>query len=464
MSSALARRCGHDSYMRDLSDGSEEEFIVYYSFVPLDAFSHWVMCVEAPREAIRMASEGFPIVYAVPLVIFFFMIVTLSLLKRFFGNRYVGILEGVISSSRDARKEIESRLVAIMESFPYIIFETDRGGKFTFLNFAREHVGGISSEAFEGRSLIELVDSSETFSFKDAFARMVNEGGRLSHMRVSMCLDGISVRVMSVNASPVYDDEKEIVGTRGVMHDITERAELEMHLIQSQKMDSIGMVASGIAHDFNNYISTILGYVSMIKMKMKGGAIDEMDALEKAAQNAARLTGQLMEFSKSKDGGERIACTNPNETITTMVGILKKSLPHTIRLNVDLDDSLPKLKVSQTHLEQILLNLIMNARDAMPDGGDITVKCWRTAVNEIYSRQLDIQPGDYVILDVSDTGHGLSDEIKSRIFEPYFTTKKTGTGLGLATIYAILKNAGGNILVKSGKKKGTQFFLYIPQA
>ncbi len=461
MSSALARRCGHDSYTRELGDGRVEEYLVYYTSVHLDSLSHWVICVEAPADAVKMASEGFPIAYAVPLVIFFFMIVMLSLLKRYFGNRYVTILEGAITASRDARKEIESRLLAIMESFPYIIFETDCGGNFTFLNFAREQMGGISSEAFECRSLIELVDSSETFSFKDAFARMVNDGNRLSHLRVSMCLDGVSGSVMSVNASPIYDDNKEIVGSRGVMHDITERVELEMHLIQSQKMDSIGMVASGIAHDFNNYISTILGYVSMIKMK--GSPSEEMDALEKAAKNAARLTGQLMQFSRANDENERASCTTPNETIETMAGILKKSLPHTIKLNVDIEDSLPSLKVSQTHIEQILMNLVINARDAMPDGGDIAVRCWSTVVNEIYSRQLDIQPGNYVILDVSDTGPGLSDEIKGRIFEPYFTTKKTGTGLGLATVYAILKKAGGSILVKSGKK-GAQFFLYIPQA
>ena len=461
MASALARRYGYDTYTRD-TEGGREEYLVYYSAIPLDAFSQWIVCVEAPREAIRMASDGFPIVYALPLGIFFFMIFILSLLKRYFGNRYVRILESVIAMSRDARKEIESRLVAIMESFPYVIFETDKAGMFTFLNFSQEHMGGLSVDSLQGKNLIEMVESSENLSFRDSFMRMVGEGGIIKHLRVSMSLDGSSVRVMSMNASPVYDDAKQIVGARGVMHDITERVDLELHLVQSQKMDSIGMVASGIAHDFNNYISTILGYISMLKMK--GADCEELQSLEKAAHNAAKLTGQLLEFSKKKDKSQQLFCEAPGDVLASMINILKKSLPHSIKFNVDIEQNLPAVKASSTHIEQMVMNLIVNARDAMPDGGEVTVRAWGTSVNEIYARQLDIQPGKYVIMTVGDTGHGLSEETMERIFEPYFTTKKTGTGLGLATVYAIIKNAGGSIVVKSNRGKGALFTIYIPQA
>ena len=280
-------------------------------------------------------------------------------------------------------------------------------------------------------------------------------------MRVVMQSGDENTRIMSVNVSPMYDEEKKIIGSRGVMHDITERVELERNLIQSQKMDAIGMVASGIAHDFNNYLSTMLGYITM--MKMKGEGSENLNALEQAAKNAAELTGQLMSFSRSEEKDKKGYCADLNKVLSTIINLLKKSFPNSIVLKLEIDDNLPEVKVSSSKIDQIVMNLIINARDAMPDGGEIRVKAWSADLNDVYSTQLDISPGKYVLMEVKDTGKGLTEEIRNRVFEPYFTTKKTGTGLGLATVYAIVKNIGGNVLVKSIPGKGTEFAVYVPQ-
>jgi len=461
MTYALAKQNGISTYERIFPDGIHEKYIVCFSAIPLDGETKWVICVEAPADMVYKSAEGFPIVYSVPLLLFFFLIIVLMLMKRYFGCRYVSILENVIISSHDARKEIESRLAAIMESFPYFIFETDTDGAFTFLIVAPELCHGSDVDLLQNKNIKDLIDSSYEKSFNDAFSRLLNNGHLLNHLRVTMKLmDDKDPRIMSLNASPLYDEEKKIVGTRGVMHDITERVELELNLIQSQKMDAVGMVTAGIAHDFNNYLCTILGYITM--MKMKGNKSEELNSLEQAAKNATNLTGQLMSFSRGHETDKEEHCADLNKTLSTIVDILKKSLPFSINLKLNIEPNLPAIKATSAKIDQIVMNLVINARDAMPEGGEIIIKVWSLVLNDIYSSKLDLLPGKYVILNVTDNGQGVAEETKNRIFEPYFTTKKTGTGLGLATVYAIVKNLGGNILVKSTLGEGTEFVIYIP--
>lgn len=463
MTYALAKQNGSSSYLRIFPGGKEEKYVVSFSTIPLVGNTKWVVCVEAPADVVYKDAEGFPVVYSLPLLLFFFLIVVLMVMKRYFGRRYISILENVIVTTRDARKEIESRLAAIMDSFPYVIFETDHEGKFSFLNVAPERISGIDAEKLTNKNFKELIDLNISDPIDEAFERLLKEGIEIRHLRIGMHLpDKNGSTIMSLNASPIYDDKRNITGARGVMHDITERVELEMNLIQSQKMDAVGMVTSGIAHDFNNYLSTMLGYITMLKMK--GNDSEDLAALEQAAKNAAKLTGQLMSFSRHDVKDDEENCSDFNKTLSVIVDILKKSLPYSISLKLDVEPDLPMVKTTSAKIDQIVMNLVINARDAMPDGGKITIKAWSTGLSDAYSSKLNLLPGKYVILDVADTGKGLSKETRTRIFEPYFTTKKTGTGLGLATVYAIVKNFGGNILVKSVPEKGTQFVVYIPQA
>lgn len=461
MTYSLAKQNGTSTYLRVFPGGQEEKYVVCFSTIPLVGNTRWVVCVEAPAGVIYRDAEGFPVVYSLPLLLFFFLIVTLMIMKRYFGRRYISILENVIVSTRDARKEMESRLTAIMDSFPYIIFETDIDGKFTFLNVAPERISGIDSEKLKDKNFKEMIDPLLSESLNDAFDRLLNEGTELKHLRIGINFpDKQSPTILSLNASPIYDDKRNIIGARGVMHDITERVDLELNLVQSQKMDAVGMVTSGIAHDFNNYLSTMLGYITM--MKMKGNTSEDLLSLEQAAKNAAKLTGQLMAFSRNEEKDDKEYCSDLNKALSTIVDILKKSLPYSIKLKLEIDPDLPEVKASSAKIDQIVMNLVINARDAMPEGGEISIKVWMANLTDTYSSKLNLLAGKYVILNVSDSGEGLTEETRKRIFEPYYTTKKTGTGLGLATVYAIVKNFGGNILVKSLSGRGSEFAVYIP--
>ena len=461
MTYALAKQSGSSSYLRVFPGGVQEKFIVCFSSIPLDGDTKWVICVEAPMDRVYLDAEGFPVVYSIPLLLFFILLIVLILMKRYFGRRYIDILENAIISSRDAHKEVESRLAAIMESFPYIIFETDKVGSFTFLNVAPEKISGVNIEELENANIKDLVTSQLSTEFNEAYSKLLETGALVTPLRVGMCFgNNEDTRIMSVTVSPIYDDDKSIIGSRGVMHEITDRVELEMNLIQSQKMDAVGMVTSGIAHDFNNYLSAILGYITM--MKMKDNNSEDIIAIEKAAQNAAKLTKKLMAFSRNEIKDDEGHCVDVGQALSVIIDILTKSLPFSIKMNMDIEPNLPAVKATSSQIDQIVMNLVINARDAMPDGGTIDIKIWKVNLIDAYSKDLDLLPGNYVIFEISDSGIGLNEETRKRIFEPYFTTKKSGTGLGLASVYAIVKNIGGNILVKNSSK-GARFAVYIPQ-
>jgi len=461
MTYALAKQSGSSSYLRVFPGGVQEEFIVSFSSIPLDGDTKWVICVEAPMDRVYLDSEGFPVIYSIPLLLFFILLIVLILMKRYFGRRYIDILENAIISSRDAHKEVESRLAAIMESFPYIIFETDKVGSFTFLNVAPEKISGVNIEELENANIKDLVTSQLSTEFNEAYSKLLETGALVTPLRVGMRFgNNEDTRIMSVTVSPIYDDDKSIIGSRGVMHEITDRVELEMNLIQSQKMDAVGMVTSGIAHDFNNYLSVIIGYITM--MKMKDNNSEDIIAIEKAAQNAAKLTKKLMAFSRNEIKDDEGHCVDVGQALSVIIDILTKSLPFSIKMNMDIEPNLPAVKATSSQIDQIVMNLVINARDAMPDGGTIDIKIWKVNLIDAYSKDLDLLPGNYVIFEISDSGIGLNEETRKRIFEPYFTTKKSGTGLGLASVYAIVKNIGGNILVKNSSK-GARFAVYIPQ-
>lgn len=461
MAYALAKQSGHSSYLRVFPGGVQEKFIVCFSSIPLDGHTKWVICVEAPMDRVYLSVEGFPVVYSVPLLLFFVLLIILILMKRYFGRRYVDILENAIITTKDAHKEVESRLSAIMESFPYIIFETDKTGSFTFLNVAPEKISGVNIAELKNSNIKDLVTSQLSTEFNEAYIKLLKTGAPWTPLRVGMCFgNNEDTRIMSVTASAIYDGAKNIIGSRGGMHEITDRVELEMNLIQSQKMDAVGMVTSGIAHDFNNYLTTMLGYITI--MKMKDNDSSDLIALEQAARNAAKLTKKLMSFSRNEIKDDEGHCVDVSEALSVIIDILRKSLPCTIKMNIEIEPNLPAVKATSSQIDQVVMNLVINARDAMPDGGEINIKIWKVDLQETYARELDLLTGNYVILDISDSGTGLNEETRKRIFEPYFTTKKSGTGLGLASVYAIVKNIGGNILMRNSTK-GARFAVYIPQ-
>jgi nitrogen-specific signal transduction histidine kinase/ActR/RegA family two-component response regulator len=246
--------------------------------------------------------------------------------------------------------------------------------------------------------------------------------------------------------------------------DVTAREQLEEQLRQSQKMEAVGNLAGGIAHDFNNILMVIRTTVALLERRLTDDALrKDAREIDRAAERAANLTHQLLAFSRRQV--LRPETTDLNEIVDDTFELLRRLIGEDITVDCELAPDLASIVVDRSQLSQVILNLAVNARDAMPGGGTLTIRTTRATVDDAYvSSHLDIAAGDYVVLHVTDTGSGMSEETRAHIFDPFFTTKDTGTGLGLATVYGIVNQSGGHIWVYSEPDLGTTFKVYFPAA
>jgi PAS domain S-box-containing protein len=264
----------------------------------------------------------------------------------------------------------------------------------------------------------------------------------------------------------VRDQTGRVVAVEGIARDITERKQLEEQLRQAQKMEAVGRLAGGVAHDFNNLLTAIIGY-SDIVLKALGDSDPlrpDVSEIKLAGERASRLTSQLLAFSRKQILQPKVL--DLNESVTDMGKILRRLIGEDIDLVTSPDQALGRVKADPGAIEQVILNLAVNARDAMPEGGMLTIETANVELDDAYARaHVSVQPGSYVMLAVSDNGMGMSPETQVHIFEPFFTTKGEGkgTGLGLSTIYGIVRQSGGNIWVYSELGKGTTFKVYLPR-
>jgi nitrogen-specific signal transduction histidine kinase len=262
------------------------------------------------------------------------------------------------------------------------------------------------------------------------------------------------------------------MGFRGVIRDITERKQTEEEMAavqeqfrQSQKIEAVGQLAGGIAHDFNNLLTVIKGYsqLSLIQFKESDPLKVNIDEINKATDRAADLIRQLLAFSRRQVMEMRVL--DLNILLQNLNKMLRRVIGEDIELVTRLADDLGRVKVDPGQIEQVIMNLTVNARDAMIEGGKLTIETANVELDEEYARtHVGVIPGRCVMLSVNDTGVGITPEVRERIFEPFFTTKKEGegTGLGLSTVYGIVKQSGGNIWVYSEPEKGTTFKIYLP--
>lgn len=284
--------------------------------------------------------------------------------------------------------------------------------------------------------------------------------------------DGTHLPVMITDRA-IYDDDGRIIGIRSALQDITrikeiqrEKELLEKQFLQSQKMEAIGRLACGIAHDFNNLLTVIKGYsqLSLLGLNPNDPLNESLNEIQKATDKASNLIHQLLTFSRKQIMEMKVL--DLNIILHDIEKMLRRIIGEDIELIMNLSDDLGNVKTDRAQIEQVVMNLVVNARDAMPDGGRLTITTANVELDEEYAkRRVNVKSGSYVMLSVSDTGCGMTREIRERIFEPFFTTKgrDIGTGLGLSTVYGIVKQSGGDILVDSEPGHGTTFKIYLPR-
>jgi signal transduction histidine kinase/CheY-like chemotaxis protein len=273
-------------------------------------------------------------------------------------------------------------------------------------------------------------------------------------------------RWVAAQGQAYTDDRGEPVRMLGVMQDITERKRLESQFLQAQKMEGIGRLAGGVAHDFNNLLTAVLGYIEMAgtKLERDNPAHEYFGSIRHAAERGASLTRQLLGFARRQITEPRVV--DLDALVVQMQDLLRRVIGEDVELRIVTARGLGSVRLDPAQFEQVLMNLVINARDAMPNGGTLTIESRNVDLDEHYARQHQgVQPGHYVMLAVSDTGMGMTEDVSRHLFEPFFTTKPPGrgTGLGLATCYGIVKQNGGHIWVYSEYGRGSTFKIFLPR-
>ncbi len=267
--------------------------------------------------------------------------------------------------------------------------------------------------------------------------------------------------------SPVRDESGAVTTVIGVAADVTDKSALEAQLRQAQKMEAVGRLAGGIAHDFNNLLTAILSYVDflLVSLGAEHPARGDAEEVRSAALKAADLTRQLLAFSRRQVLQPRLL--DLNTIVAEMEKLLRRLIGEDVVLITTLAPNLGGVRADPSQLEQVIVNLAVNARDAMPNGGTLTLETANADADEVRGHgHAAVEPGRYVMLRIRDTGMGMDADTRARLFEPFFTTKEQGrgTGLGLATVYGIVKQSGGYIWVESEPGLGTTFTVHLPRA
>jgi two-component system cell cycle sensor histidine kinase/response regulator CckA len=374
--------------------------------------------------------------------------------------QYIAIRSDITERKRGEEQIREQ--AALLDQAQDAILVRDLKQNILFWNKGAERIYGWTAAEAIGRNVVELLLKERSTQFETARQAVIDNGewsGEVHQVR----RDGAEIIVES-RWTLVRDENGAPASILVINTDITEKKRMEAQFLRAQRMESIGTLAGGIAHDLNNVLSPILMAVDMLRLNASDDASKKwLDVLRTNAERGGDMVRQVLSFARGVEG-ERVAL-QPKHLIKEIVKILRETLPKSIEINYRIADDLWIISADATQIHQVLMNLCVNARDAMPDGGAISISAENIFVDENYARMhIEAKAGRFVIIAVTDTGPGMSPEVQSRIFEPFFTTKEMtkGTGLGLSTALTIVKSHGGFINVYSEVHKGSQFVLYLP--
>jgi two-component system cell cycle sensor histidine kinase/response regulator CckA len=370
-----------------------------------------------------------------------------------------------IKRNEQALRRSEARYRSLVQSSVYGIYRSSLEGRFLDVNPALISMLGYAS----AEEVLILDPEKDVFANSEEHSRLIEEfrrTGRLDGIEVKWKRsDGSSITVrISGRAVSSSDDPADVL--EAIAEDVTDRRALEDQFRQAQKMEAVGRLAGGVAHDFNNLLMVISGYAEVILAKLSTNhpLHEKGKAIQQAADRATTLTRQLLAFSRKQL--LELKVVDVNAIVQDMERLFSPLLGENVELVTVLSPQAAHVRADAGQLEQVLMNLVVNAKDAMPTGGKLTIQTQATVIDGSHRRgQQFIRPGNYVMLSVSDTGMGMDKETQSRIFEPFFTTKEKGkgTGLGLSTVYGIVKQSGGYVIVQSEEGQGTSFHIYLPQ-
>lgn len=379
----------------------------------------------------------------------------------------LGVARDITERKRaeEEMRQSQQKLRIHFEHTPLAVVEWDLDFRVAAWNPSAERIFGYARQEALGQHARFIVPPQYREHVDQVWQALLKQAGGTRSTNDNVTKDGRSISCEWYN-TPLIDDSGRVLGVASLVQDVTERVALEERLRQSQKMEAVGRLAGGVAHDFNNLLTVILGYSQILADGLPQGSrmAENTAQIKSAADRAAGITRQLLAFSRKTVLSPRII--NLNDVVLNLDSLLRRLIGENIEVRTLPANDLGSVKADPSQIEQVLMNLALNARDAMPRGGTVTFETANVTLDGSYARDhQSVEPGSYVMLAVSDTGEGMTPETQARIFEPFYTTKEVGkgTGLGLSMVYGIVKQSGGYIWVYSEPDRGTTFKIYLPR-
>lgn len=361
----------------------------------------------------------------------------------------------------------KQQLDAILNNAPVEVYLKDREGRYLRINKQFEKIFGVKNENLVGLLPFDVHDPELAASTREHDLFVLNSGKAERREESARLVSDDQLHTLLTIKFPVFNDDGEVDGLGAIVTDITERKQLEETLRRAQKMDAIGQLTGGIAHDFNNILGIVLGNLELMKLLVSKDEeiLSHIEAAYKGASRGTELTRKLLGFSRTTAGLMKLVSLN--EFISGMEALITKSLTFSIDTKMLLEEDLWTVEIDPGDMEDAILNLALNARDAMPAGGEMVIKTSNTVIDESYVKcNPQLKVGEYVMLSVCDSGHGMTEEVRKKAMDPFYTTKEAaqGTGLGLSMVYGFVKRSGGHINIYSEPGEGTEIRIYLPRS